>query len=91
MKWKRATVSFCRLHYAFGQSLPGEIKIDLKRRCSPIRVYLHELLHVKHWDWSERKVMRMEKKIWDRMSQKQIFFLGKRLFNRKWREYDKND
>lgn len=88
IQFKRATVSFRRLFYSFGDVLGGHIRIDLKRNTNPIRVYLHELIHVKHPDWSETKVIKMERKIWKRMTHKQVFYLGKRLFSRKF-ESDK--
>lgn len=44
------------------------------------------MLHAKHPEWSEWKVMTHERKIWKRLTQKQVYLLGKRLFNRKWKE-----
>jgi hypothetical protein len=85
MKWTKASVQFCRLYHALGEMTPGEIKIDLKRNANPVHTYLHELLHNKHPEWSETKVMRTERKLWKRLTQKQAYLLGKRLFNRKWK------
>ena len=84
MKIPRAKVLFCHLRDALGESIPGEIKIDLKRNTNPVRTYVHECLHLKYPEWSETRVLKTEREIWKRMSNRQVFELGKRLFNRKW-------
>ena len=86
MKLPRCKVRFKRLYDALGECDFTEVAIDIKRNANPVRTYLHELLHLKHPDWSETRVMNYERKTWKRMTYKQAFALGKRLFNRGFEE-----
>jgi len=85
MKLKRAKVCFHHVNYALGDVHPkfDRIRIDLKRNTNPIRTYIHEQLHLKHRDWKEWKVLKIERRIWKRLTQEQVRQLGKRLFSRK--------
>lgn len=89
VRLKRSTVSFRHLDYALGHAIKshGHVRIDLKRNANPIRVYLHELLHLKHPSWSESRILKAERKIWKRMTHEQVFRLGKRLFSRKFEKF----
>lgn len=64
---------------------PNKITIDLCDTMNPIKTYLHELIHMEHPDWLEKKVLKVMERRWNRMSTRQRFELGKKLFNRKWR------
>lgn len=86
MKFVRIAVCFRRLFFALGESDVDEIRIDLKRNTNPIRTYLHEQLHLKHPDWKEWRVLREERRVWKRLTHKQIHQIGRRLFNRKFKE-----
>lgn len=41
---------------------------------------IHEYLHAKHSDWSEKKVRRETKKIINRMSEQKIVRMAKKIF-----------
>ena len=87
-RFKRSSVFFCRLYFALGEASEGEVKIDLKRNANPVRTYLHELIHLENPRWSETKVLQTERRLWKRMTQEEVFLLGKRLFSRKFVRLD---
>lgn len=88
MELKKATVEFGHCDSSLGKSwsCKNHIKIDLKRHTNPIHTYVHEQIHLNHPDWTETRVLRQERLIWKKLTHKEIFLLGKRLFNRKWKD-----
>lgn len=76
----------------YGETLYGEdwsvIQIDLCKPVNPAQTYLHELIHIKHPDWSETKVRKAETRIWKKLTQQERFGLYKELFNRSYYPID---
>ena len=58
------------------------IKIDLKKNTNPVITYIHELVHIKHPDWPEKKVVQATRKFWNNASQKERFQVYHELFDR---------
>jgi len=52
---------------------------------NPLKYYLHELIHIRHPKWNERRVIKATARQWRRMTGRQMFALGHELFA-KWRE-----
>ena len=89
MKYKRAVVRFGYIAHptvvTYGMCWPGEIVIDLKfSKVNPIYTMLHEQLHLIHPQLSETKIKKLTTKTWKKMTQKEVFELGKRMLNRKF-------
>jgi hypothetical protein len=73
----------------YGQCWPGgEIEINLKKS-NALKTFLHELIHNEYPHLSEKQVRAMERRLWKKMTQEDIFRLGKRLFNRKYNKETK--
>jgi hypothetical protein len=62
------------------------IYINLMTSANPARTYVHELLHLKHPEWSETRVRQQESVTWRKMDTKQRFNVYYKLFNRRFRE-----
>lgn len=59
----------------------GHIWIALRaRRISPAQIYLHELIHAYRPNWSETQVLAMERYIWKRLSNRELYDLYRKLF-----------
>ena len=52
---------------------------------NPLKYYLHELNHIRHPKWSEKRVIHSTALQWKRMTARQMFELGHQLFAT-WRE-----
>lgn len=64
-----------------------DIWIDLKAigNQNPLKIYLHETMHIRHPDWGERRIRKATDLRWRRMTAYEMFELGHKLF-RMWRE-----
>jgi len=83
-------IFFCRLtSNTLGDSEypSGIIRIDLHKSRDYLYTFLHELLHLKHPEWSEKRVITGTRKAWKRLTAEQKFALGHLLF----RSYEKWD
>jgi len=75
----------------YGSCVPNSkeepIVINLIRhyRCDPLRTFVHECIHLLHPKLSERNVRKYERYVWNSLTAKQQFLLGKKLYNGKWR------
>ena len=93
---RRVTICFCKLRrrcYGLYEFVEGSknnrdalIFIDLQKNANPARVFLHELLHRAYpKETSEHAIMTRERRMWQRASQYERYFLYRTLFLRKWR------
>lgn len=89
----RKRVVFRKLHGLVGLAEPffgGKIYLDIKpRSLSPAQVYLHELIHVVHPNWSEKRVLATERYLWRRLTPRQRHQLYSKLFRHPYKEIEK--
>jgi len=82
---KKIKVHFRKLGTSlYGLQCDHDIWVDLSKNTNPARTFLHELLHFKYPEKSERAIKHLEKRIWDNMSQKERYNLFRCLFSKKW-------
>jgi len=55
------------------------IRVNLAMDVNPLRVLLHELLHVRHPGWPERRVEREERRRWRRLRDRDLVRLARLL------------
>lgn len=57
------------------------ILLDCSRDENPAKVFIHELIHFAHADWSEPKVRSLENKIWKLLTFEEKLQLLRELFS----------
>lgn len=71
--------------YIHGLCTENRIYINLMTNTSPARTYIHELLHLRHPEWSETRVEKQESVMWNKMDTRKRFNVYKKLFSRRFR------
>lgn len=66
---------------SFGRTDFKKIEIDLKRDISIAKVYIHEVAHILEPDMSEKDILKIERAIWKKITQKQIHKVYKKIFS----------
>ena len=75
----RGIVGLCEQGYG------GRIFVALKaKRVCPAQIYLHELIHAQQCDWSEKRVLAMERHLWRKLTPHQRYLLYRKLFLHKF-------
>lgn len=61
------------------------IEIDLRKPVNPVRTFFHELIHILYPDKCETAIWRIETRLWARLKDEDIFNLGRKMYNRKFK------
>lgn len=67
-----------------GEAGDNVVTVDL-RAANPLKVYIHECIHLLEPSWSESAVLRAERKLYRELSRYDRFQLWRKLFRRKFR------
>ena len=67
------------------QKLNHHVSLDPTSRYSLAKVFLHELIHLLHKDWSERRVLWWETHLWKSLTPEQVEALYHKMRQDKWR------
>lgn len=60
------------------------IEIDLRSVVNPVKVFVHECIHLLEPTWNEKKVLQAESKVWRKTSRYDRYRLAKKLYGRKY-------
>lgn len=69
-----------------GFHYPTHIEIDLRSSIDPSRVFVHECIHRLEPTWSEKDVLKAERKVWRQTSRHDRYRLGRKLYRRPYKQ-----
>ena len=58
--------------HTVGQCFPKSVGkvafVDVSKDANPARTLVHEIVHLRHRKWSEKRVLKEERRIWDSLT-----------------------
>jgi hypothetical protein len=58
----------------------NKVTIDLRRKHNVAKVFLHELIHIRHQDWLESRVLWWEHWLWKTLSHEEVEMLYRKMY-----------
>jgi len=80
LKAKGYSLKFGYMPDAMGVTLGWDIKLDLKSKWPPARVFIHEVVHYLNPEMSETDVHKLSNRIWRRATHKEILRIYRKIF-----------
>ena len=80
LKAKGFTLDFGHMKDALGKTEGWCIKLNLKCHTPPAKIFLHECVHYLNPEMSEADVVKLESKLWKKLTHKEALKLYKKLF-----------
>ena len=80
LKAKLNSIDFGYMKDAIGMTLGWDIKLDLKCRVPPAKIFIHECVHYLNPEMPEKEVEKLESKLWKKLTHKEALKIYRKIF-----------